>query len=76
MKPNTKICTDAKIYVMINDMSRVGLLDALAGYRGHYHNIGRTTAQLRARLRYAYEHGRIPSGEIAWAWETDEEHQP
>lgn len=59
---------DAKIFAMIDDLSRDGLIDA-HGDRGL--RVEASTQLLRYLLRRGYEVGNIPASDIAAAWEND-----
>jgi hypothetical protein len=60
---------DAKVIVMINDMSRTGLIRAF-GYEG-YHVETRTDV-LRYLLLRGYGAGNVAKDDIIEAWESDD----
>lgn len=59
---------DAKVYAMINDLTRPALIELL--------NIAadptQTADYLRSTIRQQYETGQIPEYEIVATWETDD----
>lgn len=58
--------TDAKVYAMIEDLSRNACMELL-GITDHGHSMGTLHFELRAQ----YESGEIPSEEIIAAWNDD-----
>lgn len=59
---------DAKIFAMIDDMSRAALLDALGNPETE---VWQDTEYLRSAVRQQYETGVLDGADVVMAWEDD-----